>query len=233
MAVREALLALLADGPKHGYQLKHDFESATGAAWPLNVGQVYTTLQRLERDELVAPDPTADGAGAEAGEDGPDGGGEPGEGGAGRLPYRLTAAGRQELERWLLTPSPAPLANRDETAMRVLLALATRAGAVAPLLREQRRTATETLQTLTAMKAEPDQSLAWQLQLDRMIFLAEAELRWLDRTEDRLAAADGVDSPGDNDTDTASGGDNGTDAITGSNTDSDAGTNDHDEEPAR
>ena len=232
MAVREALLALLADGPKHGYQLKHDFESATGAAWPLNVGQVYTTLQRLERDELVAPDPTIepgerapDGA-DEAGEGAPAGGGEPGDGGAGRVPYRLTAGGQRELERWLRTPSPAPLANRDETAMRVLLALATRAGAVAPLLREQRRTATETLQTLTAMKAEPDQSLAWRLQLDRMIFLAEAELRWLDRTEDRLAVAEDLDPQADRlDADA--------DAITGSETGGDAGTNDHDEEPAR
>jgi DNA-binding PadR family transcriptional regulator len=231
MAVREALLALLADGPKHGYQLKHDFESATGAAWPLNVGQVYTTLQRLERDELVAPDPTIEPGDRapdetdEAGEGAPEGGGEPGDGGAGRLPYRLTAAGQQELERWLLTPSPAPLANRDETAMRVLLALATRAGAVAPLLREQRRTATETLQTLTAMKAEPDQSLAWRLQLDRMIFLAEAELRWLDRTEDRLAVADSVDT-------NAEGVDPEAD-TTDTDTDTDAGTNDHDEEPAR
>ena len=47
MAVREGLLALLANGPRHGYQLKTGFESATGGMWPLNVGQVYTTLERL------------------------------------------------------------------------------------------------------------------------------------------------------------------------------------------
>ena len=53
MAVREGLLALLNEGPRHGYQLKTEFEAATGGVWPLNVGQVYTTLDRLERDGLV------------------------------------------------------------------------------------------------------------------------------------------------------------------------------------
>ena len=54
MPVREGLLALLADGPRNGYQLKVDFEAATGGVWPLNFGQVYTTLDRLARDGLVS-----------------------------------------------------------------------------------------------------------------------------------------------------------------------------------
>jgi len=168
MAVREALLALLADTPKHGYQLKQDFEDATGAAWPLNVGQVYTTLQRLERDGLVEPTGSAD-------DDG-------------RRPYAIVEAGRQELERWLATPSAVPLTARDETTMRLLLALAIESGRAAGLLISQRQATTETLQTLTAMKADVGSSLAWRLQLDRMIFQAEAELRWLDLAETRLAA---------------------------------------------
>lgn len=177
MAVREALLALLADGPKHGYQLKHDFEAATGSAWPLNVGQVYTTLQRLERDGLVQAGPSQP-SGPEAGS------------GAGdeRVPYTMTDAGRAELDRWLTTPSAVPLTNRDETTMRVLLALGTGAIPVEGVLSDQRQAANETLQTLTAMKSEPDQTLAWKLQVDRMVLLTEAELRWLDRAEDRLAA---------------------------------------------
>ena len=52
MSVRHALLALLSEGPKYGLQLRKEFEESTGEVWPLNVGQVYTTLQRLERDEL-------------------------------------------------------------------------------------------------------------------------------------------------------------------------------------
>jgi hypothetical protein len=50
MSVRHALLALLAEGPKYGLQLREEFVERTGEVWPLNVGQVYTTLQRLERD---------------------------------------------------------------------------------------------------------------------------------------------------------------------------------------
>lgn len=166
-------MALLIDGEKHGYQLRHEFESATGAAWPLNVGQVYTTLQRLERDGLVEADTRHEPTGDDQ---------------AGRVPYALTDRGRSEAERWLSTPSAAPLANRDETTMRILVALATGATRIGAMLDGQRRSATETLQALTAMKAEPEQTLAWRLQLDRMIFLADSEIRWLDRTEERLAA---------------------------------------------
>ena len=53
MSVKQALLALLEQGPMYGYQLRSEFEERTGATWPLNVGQVYTTLARLERDRLV------------------------------------------------------------------------------------------------------------------------------------------------------------------------------------
>ena len=53
MSVRHALLALLSDGPKYGMQLRDEYEATTGDIWPLNVGQVYTTLQRLHRDGLV------------------------------------------------------------------------------------------------------------------------------------------------------------------------------------
>ena len=77
MSVRHALLGLLSDGPKYGLQLKDEYEGATGEVWPLNVGQVYTTLQRLERDGLVE----SDDAGAE----------EP------QKAFRITAAGEKEL----------------------------------------------------------------------------------------------------------------------------------------
>ena len=62
MSVRHALLALLSAGPKYGLQLRNDFEARTGEVWPLNVGQVYTTLQRLERDGLVTSDGADEGA---------------------------------------------------------------------------------------------------------------------------------------------------------------------------
>jgi len=83
MSVRHALLALLSEGPKYGLQLRQEFESRTGEVWPLNVGQVYTTLQRLERDGLVESD--------DASEDGPQKG------------FHITQEGAEELSQWLRT----------------------------------------------------------------------------------------------------------------------------------
>ena len=60
MSVRHALLALLSDGPKYGMQLRDEYEATTGDIWPLNVGQVYTTLQRLDRDGLIGSEGAAE-----------------------------------------------------------------------------------------------------------------------------------------------------------------------------
>jgi len=164
MAVKDALLALLADGPQYGYQLKSSFDEATGSAWPLNIGQVYTTLQRLERDELVEPD------------------GEPDE--DGRQPYLLTAKGREALETWIDTPVEHPIASRDEVSMKVLIAVATGVTPALDLVRAQRVAAMGSLQSLTAMKVDAvGRELAWRLHLDRNVLLAESEIRWLDLVE--------------------------------------------------
>src|SRR6266508_1327802 len=76
MSVKHGLLALLERGPMYGYQLRVAFEESTGGTWPLNIGQVYTTLSRLERDGLVRPLPEND---------------------AGQRPYQITDAGRADL----------------------------------------------------------------------------------------------------------------------------------------
>ena len=173
MAVRDALLALLATGSRHGYQLRAEFDAATGGAWPLNVGQVYTTLQRLERDGLVtaAGDPDDDG----------------------RVPYHLTDDGRAELDRWFARPAEHAMAPRDELPMKVMLAAATGAMPVLDLVSNERRVAMATLQDLTALKSQPDMDLARRLQVDRMVLRTEAEIRWLDLVEERFRA-DGVTS---------------------------------------
>jgi len=168
MAVKDALLALLGDGPKHGYELKSLFDAATGEAWPLNVGQVYTTLQRLERDGLVETD------------------GEPDEGG--RQPYRLTAAGREALGTWVQTPVEQTLAMRDEVSMKVLLAVATDMDSASAVIARQRDAAMAALQSFTALKrASTGESLARRLHLDRLTYAIEAEIRWLETAENRLA----------------------------------------------
>jgi DNA-binding PadR family transcriptional regulator len=103
MSVRHALLALLSEGPKYGLQLGQEFEAGTGEVWPLNTGQVYTTLQRLERDGFVESDDTAD--------EGPQKG------------FRITEAGQRELHEWLLTPPDTSSPPRDELVIKVLVAL--------------------------------------------------------------------------------------------------------------
>ena len=108
MSVRHAMLALLSEGPKYGLRLREEFEARTGEVWPLNVGQVYTTLQRLERDGLVESDGEVEG-------DGP------------QKAFRITAAGAAELDPWLRTPPDLSFPPRDELVMKVLVALSVRA----------------------------------------------------------------------------------------------------------
>ncbi len=165
MGVREGLLTLLAAGPRYGYQLKMELEAATGAAWTVNVGQIYTTLQRLERDHAVVQ--------ADADDEG-------------RISYRLTAKGRDEARAWFATPVPRETAARDELAMKIKLALTTGAVAFDRVLASERNAAMQALQDYTALKGEADgNDLAWLVHLDRLVYLTEAELRWLDLLEER------------------------------------------------
>src|SRR5215212_7170742 len=101
MSIRHALLALLSEGPKYGLQLRQEFEAGTGEVWPLSVGQVYTTLQRLERDGLVASD-DGDSAGPQK-------------------HFQITSEGAAELAAWLRTPPDLSSPPRDELVIKVLV----------------------------------------------------------------------------------------------------------------
>lgn len=166
MSFRYGLLALLAEEPRHGYELKTAFERRTGGEWAINIGQVYTTLQRLERDELVEL----------VGGDGE------------RNDYRITAAGRAQLDEWYTTPVVAEGPPRDELMIKVLLAVAATDVDVTDLLQRQRRASIEQLQAYTRRKAlaDPTADLAFLLMLDALIFRTEAEIRWLDAAEARI-----------------------------------------------
>jgi DNA-binding PadR family transcriptional regulator len=168
MAVREGLLVVLSEGPNHGYQLKVAFEDATGGVWPLNVGQVYTTLERLARDGLVE---------AEAGEDG-------------QKTYAITDEGVDELGAWweaTTTDDPPP---RDELILKVLMAVSQGPDQALAVISRQRdalltelqrrRRASEPL----SRRAAP--SLAQTLMNDALLVRAEADLRWLDLCEERI-----------------------------------------------
>ena len=168
MSVRHALLALLSEGPKYGLQLRQEFEAGTGEVWPLNVGQVYTTLQRLERDGLVESDSEAD--------DGP------------QRVFRATAAGADELATWLRTPPDMSSPPRDELVIKVLVALRLPGVDVAELVQAHRRYVVELMQQYTRLKADvTDGEVPLALVVDAEVFRLDAIVRWLDTVEVRLA----------------------------------------------
>ena len=176
MSVKQALLALLEQEPMYGYQLRVEFEARTGAAWPLNVGQVYTTLTRLERDGLV------EAAGADD---------------EGHERWRLTEEGHREVAAWFTTPVPRTQPPRDELAIKLALAVTVPGVDVGTLIQRQRSATMTALQDYTRLKrtagapaalAEPA-DLAWSLVLDSLVFAAEAEIRWLDHCEARVRRA--------------------------------------------
>jgi DNA-binding PadR family transcriptional regulator len=164
MSIRYGLLALLERGQMYGYQLRTAFETETGATWPLNIGQVYSTLNRLERDGLVRALPEHDG---------------------GQRPYEITDAGRADLALWFATPIAHADRPRDELAIKLALALTTPGIDVQAVVQTQRSATMRTLQQYTRLKAN-DAELPWRLVLESLIFQAEAELRWLDHCESSL-----------------------------------------------
>ncbi len=172
MSVRQSLLAILDQGPCYGYQLRHEFERRTGATWPLNVGQIYTTLDRLERDGLIErADIEAD-----------------------QNYYRITAEGSAEVAGWLGSPVERTASTRDELAIKLAIAATLPGVDISHVIQVQRSATLRSLQELTRTKAassdpESPADLAWLLVVDSMIFQAEAEARWLDHSEARLAKA--------------------------------------------
>ena len=175
MSVRHAMLALLSEGPKYGLQLREEFEARTGEIWPLNVGQVYTTLQRLERDGLVESDGS--------GEAGPQKG------------FRITAEGEQELARWLRTPPDLSSPPRDELVMKVLVALHVPSADVHAVIQAHRRFLVELMQQWTRIKEyDAEGDLNMSLAIDAELFRLDSVVRWLDAAEARVkrAAADGA-----------------------------------------
>jgi DNA-binding PadR family transcriptional regulator len=167
VSVPYALLALLSEGPKYGLRLQNEFESRTGQVWPLNVGQVYTTLQRLERDGLVETD---------------DGDAE-----RSRKRYRITVAGERELGEWLRTPPELVPPPRDELVIKVLVALQVRGTDVPEILQAHRRHVIEVMQRYTQVKAAAgEDDVAVALVADAELFRLEAIVRWLDAADVRL-----------------------------------------------
>lgn len=177
MSVREGLLALLSEQPRNGHQLKTEFETVTGWVWSLNVGQVYTTLDRLERDGLVEL----------AAHDRPDDV-RP----VAQKRYALTAAGREELAAWWsLVPAAAP-PPRDELMLKVLFAVGKGPEHALAVITAHRTALVSLLQQRRReQRAMPQPDLATAMVHDALVVRAEADLRWLDLCEARVAGRKG------------------------------------------
>jgi DNA-binding PadR family transcriptional regulator len=170
VSVPHALLALLSEGPKYGLQLREEFEARTGEVWPLNVGQVYKTLGRLERDGLAESD------GAD--QDGP------------QKRYRITADGEAELAAWLRTPPDLASPPRDELVMKVLVAVRVPGTDVHEVIQAHRMYLVELMQQWTRLKeGEARSDLGLALAVDAELFRLDAVTRWLDAADARLKRA--------------------------------------------
>ncbi|WP_285136163.1 helix-turn-helix transcriptional regulator [Microbacterium sp. lyk4-40-TSB-66] len=154
MSVRQSLLAILDRGACYGSQLRAEYERRTGAR--VNVGQVYTTLERLERDGLV----TGAGVDDEA-----------------RVLWEPTETGRTEVRSWLSTASLAE--GRDDVALKIALAVTLPGADIGGIVSTQRAAVSEALTQAEAEAAETDAVPAAIVRAARRARL-EADLRWLD-----------------------------------------------------
>jgi DNA-binding PadR family transcriptional regulator len=170
MSVRRSLLAILDQGPCYGYQLRAEFDRRTGGIWPLNVGQIYNTLERLERDGLVAKGDTDE---------------------HGHVYYAITDAGSADARAWFGETVARP-ATRDELSVKLALAVTLPGVAADALVAAEHAAARERLAALRDAVPESDAApadpaaLAAAIAHDGLVAQAEAEVAWLERVAARL-----------------------------------------------
>jgi DNA-binding PadR family transcriptional regulator len=166
--LKHTLLGLLVQEPRHGYELKNAFETMLGGTWPLNIGQVYSTLNRLERDGLVESEVVTQ-------ELLPD-----------RKVYSITEGGREELAHWLAEPADDTIRVKDEFFVKLLVHQLVGSNGALALLWKQRQVNMRTLAQLTSLLSDPALDGATKLLIEGAILHVEADLKWLDLCEERL-----------------------------------------------
>lgn len=174
--IQHAVLALLAHGPSHGYELKSAFEASVGPQWgPLNIGHLYQVLDRLARDGLVTSTRVAQPVK-------PD-----------RVVYEITGAGRAELSEWLGSPSPRTAGFRDDFFLKVMAAAHTRdPAAVQAVITTQRAFLLRELHNLQQLRQERAGDAVVGLLLAAAGRHVSADLAFLDDTEETLLADGGA-----------------------------------------
>jgi DNA-binding PadR family transcriptional regulator len=172
MAIQHAVLALLADRPSYGYELKTAFESSVGPQWgTINIGHLYQILDRLSRDGLVTSERVTQ-------QVKPD-----------RVVYEITGLGRAELDRWLGEPSSRGGGFRDDFFLKVMAAAHTGEEAVLRgVLGRQRTYLLHELRNLQQLRTAHAQDPIVTLLVAAAARHVEADLAFIGDTEDTLLA---------------------------------------------
>lgn len=171
MSVRHAILGLLTQRPRHGYELRAAFSAVVGGDenWDVKPAQIYTTLNRLEEAGLVQQESVQQNGGPE------------------KQIYAVTSAGREALQEWFAN-GVAPEHQRDEFFVKLMTGLVSGAADLNRLIQIQRSALYQELHAATTLRDnyDPHTEIAQILLLDKSIMHLEADLRWLDITEQRL-----------------------------------------------
>ncbi|GAC1652745.1 MAG: PadR family transcriptional regulator [Candidatus Dormibacteraceae bacterium] len=168
MSLKFGILGLLSEEPLHGYEIKQRFEDLLGGTWDVNIGQVYSTFQRMERDHLI--EPTGD------------------RGDRGRLAYSITDAGRRALTEWLGQPETNPQQLREDVYVKLLLAGRIANGSLDQLLVTHRRACLQQLHDLGGLEKQARQAGRRDvaLILKGAILHSEADLKWIEACAEEL-----------------------------------------------
>jgi DNA-binding PadR family transcriptional regulator len=173
MAVRHAVLGLLSTKAMHGYELKTKFDRVTGGFWQLNFGQIYSTLDRLEREGLVERVPEASNGDAE------------------RKIFRITVKGRSRLDEWVLRPVAHARALRDDLFVRLLFCDRSSSDQLLRMVARHRDVYELEMRKLSKRKTQLqklalEERFVTDLLIDAALFHAKSELRWLFHVEEKL-----------------------------------------------
>jgi len=173
MSLKHVLLALLAEEPNHGYELKKRYDEALGTLWPLQQAQIYNNLRLLEKADQITLDNRV------AQENLPD-----------QKVYRVTETGAAALAEWLSTPVPSSRQLKDDLYLKLstLASIRQQSPQLSELLWRQRQVYLQQLRELerALTDAEMQNDEVTASLLDGAILHAEADLVWLDRIEARL-----------------------------------------------
>src|SRR2546428_6344068 len=162
VSLKYGVLGLLKEQPLHGYEVKNRFEAMLGGTWDVNIGQIYTTLQRLERDGLIRPvGPRGD---------------------RGKLLYELSPHGQKALDEWLAEPDSGPQQLHEDIYVKLLLAARIANGNLPGMLARQKRTYLQRLRDLNRLeeRARSDGRVDLARLVRGALLHTEADLKWVD-----------------------------------------------------